>query len=84
MSNAPTCRNCQHAAWVLSKSGKQIKQKTAGECGHAKALKAWAEKPTECPAVVGVRVDTRCIWPDMKAHKCPGFVRKTRDDTACA
>lgn len=24
MSNAPTCRNCQHAVWVMSPGGKQI------------------------------------------------------------
>lgn len=54
MSNAPTCRNCLHATWVMSPSGKQIKQKTPGTCTHpaladSKQVTWPTDKAHRCP-----------------------------------
>lgn len=75
MSNAPTCRNCQHATWVMSKGGKQIKQRTPGECGKFKELARLALAAETAPGVQ-IMAFRRDIWPLTPAHKCPGFVRK--------
>jgi len=52
MSNAPTCRNCAHAVWTMSKNGKNIRRKTAGEC-KLFARVIWPVcKAAQCPGFV--------------------------------
>jgi len=50
--NSPTCRNCKHAVWQMSKNGKNIRRQTPGEC-TAFGRVIWPVcKALKCPGFV--------------------------------
>ena len=74
MSNAPTCRNCQHGEFPLAPSGKQIKRGCYGTCCKATELRLAAPgSPSPCYRVTQTPT---VIRPTSRAGKCPGFAVK--------
>lgn len=75
MSNAPTCRNCQHSRWRLSARGK-ITQRTSGTCAAQPTLSRFAVHVGNAAPCLEVIAHAVPIWPTNPAAGCPGFTPK--------
>lgn len=66
------CRACVHAEWRRGPSG-NIVQRTPGRCKVVTGLRT-TQALVGIPCLVQT-LTPRVIWPNDRAHACPGFDR---------
>jgi len=70
LSEKATCRDCKHAVWQRTPTGR-IKRFTAGHCAKDRELLQVYAVQNPAPCIVLGRTHVTSVWPDYDASGCP-------------